>query len=62
MEGVYLAQHLLKVIEERKERILEMKSSGAVKDMEEYRHLVGSMESMDYMEDELKQLLKNHTE
>ena len=62
MEGVYLAQHLLKVIEERKERILEMMSSGAVKDKEEYRHLVGSMESMDYMEDELKQLLKNHTE
>ena len=45
-----------------KERILEMMSSGAVKDMEEYRHLVGSMESMDYIEDELKQLLKNHTE
>ena len=62
MEGVYLAQHLLKVIEERKERILEMMSSGSGKDMEEYRHLVGSMESMDYMEDELKQLLKNHTE
>lgn len=62
MDGIFLAEHLIKIIKERRQRILEIMSSGAVKNIEEYRQLVGSLESMDYIDSELKQLLYDHTE
>ncbi len=62
MDGIFLAEHLIKIIKERRQRIMEMMSSGAVKNIEEYRQLVGSLESMDYIDTELKQLLHDHTE
>ena len=62
MDGIFLAEHLIKIIKERRQRILEIMSSGAVKNIEEYRQLVGSLESMDYIDTELKQLLHDHTE
>jgi|TARA_R100001086_G_scaffold156377_1_gene83640 hypothetical protein len=62
VDGIFLAEHLIKIIKERRQRIMEMMSSGAVKNIEEYRQLVGSLESMDYIDTELKQLLHDHTE
>ena len=62
MDGIFLAEHLIKIIKERRQRIMEMMSSGAVKNIEEYRQLVGSLESMDYIDTELKQLLHDHPE
>ena len=62
MEGSFLAEHLIRLIKERRQRILEMMSSGAVKNIEEYRQLVGALESMDYIDSELNQLLHDHTE
>tara|TARA_R110000824_G_scaffold117996_4_gene270120 strand:- start:570 stop:758 length:189 start_codon:yes stop_codon:yes gene_type:complete len=62
MEGIFLAEHLIRIIKERRQRILEMMSSGAVKNIEEYRQLVGALESMDYIDSELNQLLHDHTE
>jgi hypothetical protein len=62
MDGIFLAEHLIKLIKERRQRILEMMSSGAVKNIEEYRQLVGALESMDYIASELNQLLYDHTE
>tara|TARA_R110001599_G_scaffold15246_4_gene64294 strand:- start:723 stop:911 length:189 start_codon:yes stop_codon:yes gene_type:complete len=62
MEGIFLAEHLIRLIKERRQRILEMMSSGAVKNIEEYRQLVGALESMDYIDSELNQLLHDHTE
>jgi|TARA_R100001143_G_C3281383_1_gene96842 hypothetical protein len=62
MDGIYLAQHLLKIIKERRDRITEMLESGSVKNMEEYSRLVGSLESMDYISSELKQILDKHEE
>jgi hypothetical protein len=62
MEEVYLAQHLLKVIKERRDRITQMLESGSPNNMEEYCRLVGSLESLDYVGAELRQILDNQEE
>ena len=58
MDGIYLAEHLLKSILERKDRIIEMMGNGTVKDIEEYRQLVGNVESLDYIGQELREILE----
>jgi|TARA_R110000744_G_scaffold284722_1_gene396223 hypothetical protein len=58
MDGIYLAEHLLKSIQERKNRITEMMVNGTVKDIEEYRQLVGNVESLEYIGQELREILE----
>jgi hypothetical protein len=58
MDGILLAQHLLKSIDERKERIVKMMLNGTLKDMEEYRQLVGNIESLQYIGEELREILE----
>ena len=58
MDGIYLAEHLLKSIQERKDRIIEMMGTGTVKDIEEYRQLVGNVESLEYIGQELREILE----
>jgi len=43
MEEVFLAEHLLKVIKERRGRITEMLSTGSPSNYEEYKQLVGNV-------------------
>jgi|TARA_R100000687_G_C6434989_1_gene157656 hypothetical protein len=58
MDGILLAEHLLKSIRERRDRISEMLVGGTVKDMEEYKQLVGNIESLDYIGQELREILE----
>ena len=58
MDGIFLAEHLLKSIRERRERISEMLVGGTIKDMEEYKQLVGNIESLDYIGQELREILE----
>ena len=58
MDGIFLAEHLIKTIEERRKRIVQMLAGGAINDMEEYRQLVGSLESLEYIGQELKDILE----
>lgn len=58
VEEVFLAEHLLKVIAERQQRITTQLVGGAVKDMEQYRHLVGSMETLQYLYDEIREIIE----
>ena len=58
MDGIFLAEHLIKIIRERRERISEMMTGGIVKDIEEYRQLVGNVESLDYIGQELREILE----
>ena len=58
MDGIFLAEHLIKTIEERRKRIVQMLAGGAIKDMEEYRQLVGALESLEYIGQELKDILE----
>ena len=57
MDGILLAEHLLKQIRERRDRISEMMVSGNVKSLDEYKQLVGNVESLDYIGQELRQIL-----
>ena len=58
MDAVLLAEHLLQSIQERRDRISEMLVSGTVKDHEEYKQLVGNIESLDYIGQELREILE----
>jgi len=58
MDGILLAEHLFKNIQERRDRISEMMTRGTVKDMEEYKQLVGNIESLDYIGQELREILE----
>tara|TARA_R100000365_G_C2727284_1_gene58286 strand:+ start:796 stop:984 length:189 start_codon:yes stop_codon:yes gene_type:complete len=57
VDGILLAQHLNKMIDERRARISEMLLSGSIKDISEYKQLVGSIESLDYIRDEIREIL-----
>ena len=58
MDGILLAQHLLSSIDERRERIAKMMMNGTLKDIEEYRQLVGNIESLEYIGQELREILE----
>ena len=58
MDGVLLAERLFKSIQDRRARILEMMSGGTIKDFEEYKQLVGNIESLDYIGQELREILE----
>ena len=58
MDGILLTQHLLKSIDERRERITKMMMNGTLKDMEEYRQLVGNIASLQYIGEELREILE----
>jgi len=58
MDGIHLAEHLIKAIDERRSRVVEMLASGSIKNMEEYKKLVGSIESLDYIGQELREVLE----
>jgi hypothetical protein len=58
MDGILLAEHLLKSIEERRQRITGMVLEGNIKNMEEYKHLVGALESLEYIGRELRDILE----
>lgn len=58
MDGVLLAEHLFKVLQERRSRVSEMMTDGVVKDFYEYKQLVGNVESLDYIGQELREILE----
>ena len=58
MDGILLAEHLLKIIEERRDRVKEMLVRGSIKNMEEYKQMVGSLESLDYIGDSIREILE----
>jgi|TARA_R100001530_G_C4201183_1_gene124824 hypothetical protein len=58
MDGILLAEHVLKSIRDRRDRISEMMTTGVVKDIEEYKQLVGNIESLDYISQELREILE----
>ena len=58
MDGILLAEHLLKIIEERSDRVKEMIVRGSIKNMEEYKQMVGSLESLDYIGDAIREILE----
>tara|TARA_R110000787_G_scaffold93495_1_gene195771 strand:+ start:42 stop:227 length:186 start_codon:yes stop_codon:yes gene_type:complete len=58
MDGISIAEHLLKSIEERRTRICGVMVTGSAKNFEEYKQLVGNVESLDYIGQELREILE----
>ena len=58
MDGILLAERLLQVIRERRDRVSEFMTSGGVQSHEEYKQLVGNVESLDYIGQELREILE----
>ena len=57
MDGILITNHILKLINDKKIQISELLISNGVKDMLHYRHLMGNIEGLEYLEQELKSLL-----
>tara|TARA_R110001592_G_C12650253_1_gene701230 strand:+ start:151 stop:348 length:198 start_codon:yes stop_codon:yes gene_type:complete len=58
MDGIHLAEHLLKNIRERKQNFTISLSDGAIDSIEDYRFIVGQIRGMTYAEDEIKAAMK----
>ena len=58
MSNIYVAEAILRIIEERRQVIAESMVYGNVKDMEHYRELIGNINGITFIEQELKSLLE----
>ena len=58
MDEIYFSEAVVRIIRQRKEIISETLNSGNVKDMEHYKFLMGSIETANFIEQELKSLLE----
>ena len=57
MSNIYLAEAVFRIIRERRKAIEDLVLFDNVKNMEQYRELMGSLSSLTYVEQELKSLL-----
>ena len=59
MDGIKLAEHLLKNIRERKQDFMITLSNGTtIESIEDYRFIVGQIRGMTYAEEEIKAAMK----
>ena len=54
---IYLAEAVFRIINERKKQISEALLYDSVKNMEQYRQLMGERKALEFVENELKSLL-----
>ncbi len=57
MDEIFFAEATFRIIRERREYIVDILQYNDVKDMEHYRELMGTLEGLDHVEQELKSLL-----
>jgi hypothetical protein len=57
MTEINLAQFILKLLRDKKSQISELLVTNGVRDMEHYRQLMGNLDGLEYVEQELKSLL-----
>ena len=57
MDGILITNRILKLINDKRNQISELLISNGVKDMLHYRHLMGNIEGLEFLEQELKSLL-----
>ena len=58
MDDIYVAEAVFRILRERRQGILDLMQYGNVKSMEQYRELMGNMECLNHVEQELKDLLE----
>ena len=59
MDAIRLADRLYKVIRARQTQIVEIITSNQVKDWNDYQSYLGQLDTLNYIEQELSDLLKN---
>ena len=57
MDEIYVAEAVFRIIRERRQGVVDLMQYGNVKSMEQYRELMGNMESLNHVEQELNGLL-----
>ena len=57
MDEIYVAEAVFRILRDRRQGITDLMIYGNVKSMEQYRELMGNLESLNHVEQELKSLL-----
>ena len=57
MDQLYVAEAVFRILRDRRQGITDLICYGNVKSMEQYRELMGNLESLNHVEQELKSLL-----
>ena len=58
MDAVRLAERIFKLIRTRQTQVIEIVTSNQVKDWNDYQNHLGQLETLNYIEQELSDLLK----
>jgi len=56
-DQIYLAEAVFRVIKERRKIVLNVLQHNSIKSMEHYKQMMGEMEALEYVENEMKDLL-----
>jgi|TARA_S200002703_G_scaffold95632_1_gene82698 hypothetical protein len=57
MDDIYIAEAVFRILRERRQSVTDLMIYGNVKSMEQYRELMGNLECLNHVEQELKGLL-----
>ena len=57
MDEIYVAEAVFKILRDRRQGVTDLMIYGNVKSMEQYRELMGNLEALNHVEQELKSLL-----
>jgi len=57
MDDIYIAEAVFRILRDRRQSVTDLMIYGNVKSMEQYRELMGNMECLNHVEQELKSLL-----
>jgi hypothetical protein len=58
LEDIYVVQFIQRAIKERRTQVLDVLENNTVKNMEHYRELMGNLDSLNYISQELSSLLE----
>ena len=57
MDDIYIAEAVFRILRERRQSVVDLMIYGNVKSTEQYRELMGNLECLNHVEQELKGLL-----
>ena len=57
MDEIFIAEAVFRTIRDRRNGVVDLMQYGNVKSMEQYRELMGNLEALNHVEQELKGLL-----
>ena len=58
MDIITLSDKIRRILRDKKTQINDIVTSGSAKDMEQYRHLIGQLDALNFIEQELSDLLE----